>query len=307
MVSETLFKSITKDMIKDAKQSGELFKFSMHGRKNDNNSLYRCKDVLMDIVRQNGGSTVVDKAVLETGLTEFVGKVDVELSHVGNQAYALKLLLMQVSRIKRNMTTGARLAPWLLKLVQMASHNGTEAGMSETTEYSEDGRKKRSTKAPTYENDADPCSSPPRRSSAAKSSSSTASSGKRRLLLRMPTTPSDRDTPLFLRKAASADPWHDLRQSDDGEDGTETTEASGKPESYIYYWDEASGGMRMPCNPGASTCCDPEPCQLNSRGPHGFVVSKWKDGSAWQSAVGNLICRSWVYANDPQPPWPLRR
>ena len=122
-----------------------------------------------------------------------------------SQAYAIKLMLMQIGRVGHNMTTGARLAPWLHNIVMKIKG-------------SPDNIPTESAPICGPERPPDGCTT----IGLKRSSSSTSSMfpKKKSVLRRMPTTPSGTDSICSSEGAAPA------------------------PE-YMKFWDEAEGGVRM--------------------------------------------------------------
>ena len=194
-IADVLFSSVSTPMIDEAKESGELFQFSMKGatgRQNDSVSLYAAKEVLTALIIANGNSTTIDKVILQDGLSLFGSKVGISFKQGTDQGYCIKLMLMQIARMKRNITTGQRLAPWLKFLVDLVDSEPCES----TTEYdSDDIRASAGKRMPDSPKT-------PRRTKAVRSPvHSSAGSSSCRVLVRMPTTPSDRSTPRFLRRS----------------------------------------------------------------------------------------------------------
>ena len=113
MVTKALSKSVSKVDFTKARQTGILFRYTLPekcSRKSDNEALYLHKSLLAEIVKMSS-TTVVHKSTILCGLNDYCNAVDLELTDPGADAYALKLMLMQLGRTKANMVTGPRLAP----------------------------------------------------------------------------------------------------------------------------------------------------------------------------------------------------
>ena len=116
VVEECLYRAVSQTSVEQAKKSGELFSFNLSGRRNDESALFLHKNVLQHLL-EKCGSTCIDKKILLDGLVAFAEKMGMKLRDVGDQAYALKLMLMQLRRSKGNMKDGSRVAPWLRELL----------------------------------------------------------------------------------------------------------------------------------------------------------------------------------------------
>ena len=268
MIRDILFAHMPDEILQEAKDTGTCFAYKLkspRSRANDCDALYPVRDILYNLIVSNGNSCVIDKTCLEQGLTcYFVDKMKVEIDDIGSLAYSLKLMLMQIDRTKRNTTTGARLSPWLRRLVAVASATSGHYELSEE-EGAEEGESNETTGAPA-------------KRPSMRTSGGSVPVTRRRILMREPTTPSVRSTPRRLRRGED----HSDVDETECEEGDEVGGEKGK--AYIYMWNEAEGGIRMPIDgPG-----EHEPCDDMQQDDSGFIRCFWtSDGGEWLSETPN--------------------
>ena len=241
IVAECLFNSVSADMVSSARDGGRLFRFELRGRRNDQDALYSYREVLKELLSSTGGCPIIDKRILQEGFEIYAERVGIKGSDSGQESYAVKLLLMQVSRICRNTTTGIRLAPWLSNLVRLVKSH--DVPVSSTEEYdSQDA-----VLVPKAKPKAKILKSPQKR---------------RRLLVRMPTTPSIASSPRCRRTspAFEEDDENDEEDEQDEENGWNDSQSSkGEVESvqktpvktpgkFLFYWSDLGGCPFKPLN-----------------------------------------------------------
>ena len=225
MIASALWSALTPKDIEAAKKSGKLFDYKLSGRRSDNDALFQHKHVL-DSLLTAAGSTIIDKKELLGGLEQWAEKMPqpFQLKKPSDDAYALKLMLMQVARIKRNMTTGVRLSPWLRDLIQKC-----DVADVSTTDYDENGAKRLKV------NDSPEAPKKMMR--------------RRSVLMRMPTTPSPRLLQRCVSKTDSDSGEMETTfapEADDNEDDDEEAPdtSDGANQKFVFFWLDSSGPKR---------------------------------------------------------------
>eukprot|EP00969_Alexandrium_andersonii_P026601 1160447-Alexandrium_andersonii.AAC.1 len=124
IVADVLLQNITPKAVERAKnKEGHLIPYSFFSQdpkhhKADRVALEQHKDLLHGLMVY---STVLDKSVLEKGLSLYNSKIGTIIQDVRTEAYHIKRMQMDVFQIRRNMKSGVRLQSWLGDLIKLLS------------------------------------------------------------------------------------------------------------------------------------------------------------------------------------------
>ena len=123
LVKQALMNSLTANRLNDCRKGNTTLERKLRSRKCGSDALLENRMVLEEVLRMTM-SLNIDKAILIEGMREVDKSSGGAISHapvdILHQAYNLKQMLMGLAQVCRNVTTGARLAPWLASLVRTA-------------------------------------------------------------------------------------------------------------------------------------------------------------------------------------------
>ena len=123
LVKQALMNSLTASRLEDGRKGKTTFEWKLRGRKCDKDALFENRQVLEEVLRMTM-SLNIDKAILNESIRvvdkSAGGAISNAPADIQTQAYSLKQMLMGLSQVCRNVTTGARLSPWLASLVRTA-------------------------------------------------------------------------------------------------------------------------------------------------------------------------------------------
>ena len=188
-----------------------------------------------------------------------------------NQAYCIKVMLMDVTRTANNSINGSRLAPWLRGLVQACRQPA--ASLEDAEQHADSRSASRSLSVGGHDEPQTPTRdrTQVRKILVSPATTSSATSGS--------TSQSTDESPSSVRSFTQHTSVRIEELAEMPNTGTQ------KKTKYIYDWNEGVGGTRCAVDGDDMSW---ESVASNLAGKGGYILCAWTDGHVWESDKPNM-------------------